>query len=224
MLIETLSLTHLLREPRARDGRRPPLLLLLHGIGSNEADLFGLSTHLDERFLVVSARGPFAVGPGAYGWFNVEFTPRGIVADQAQLKTSLKRLLAFIDESVGAYGADERRVYLAGFSQGAVMSMALALKRPEKIAGVAAMSGSFPAQMLAHRTVGQALAGMHVLITHGLHDAVLPVEQSRAMFERLRALPLELTYREYPIGHEVSVESLRDVSSWLSESLDARRA
>jgi phospholipase/carboxylesterase len=221
---ETLSLTHLLREPRARDaGRRPPLILLLHGIGSDEADLYALAPHLDGRLLVVSARAPFEMGPGAYAWFNIGFTPGGIVADKAQLKASLKLLSGFIDELVSAYGADEGRVYVAGFSQGAVMGMALLLTRPAKLAGVVAMSGRFPAQLLTQETDRQALAGKRVLVTHGLHDAVLPVEHSRAALEHLKALPLELTYREYPTGHEVSMENLRDVSAWLTDALDARR-
>lgn len=219
---ETLSLTHLLREPRARAaGRRPPLLLLLHGIGSDEADLYALAPHLDERLLIVSARAPFEMGRGAYGWFNIGFTPNGIVADKAQLKASLKLLSGFIDELVTAYGADEGRVYLAGFSQGAVMCMALLLTRPAKLAGVVAMSGRFPAQLLAQETDRRALEGKRVLVTHGLHDAVLPIEHSRAALEHLKALPLELTYREYTMGHEVSAESLRDVSAWLGDSLDA---
>ena len=222
MLVETLSLTHLLREPRARAEGRPPLLLLLHGIGSNEADLFALTPYLDERFLVVSARAPFEMGAGSYAWFNIGFTPEGIVADKAQLKTSLKLLSKFVDELAEAYGADAGRVYLAGFSQGALMSTAFALKYPGKVAGVVAMSGSLPAQMLAYTTDREALAGTRFLVTHGLHDAVLPVEQGRATREHLKTLPVDLTYREYPMGHEVSAESLRDVSAWLTESLDAR--
>jgi phospholipase/carboxylesterase len=222
MRVENLSLAHLLREPRAGGHPSPPLLLLLHGIGSNEADLFSLATQFDERFLVVSARAPLEMGASAYGWFDIRFTPEGIVADQSQLKTSLKSLSKFIDELIDAYGVDERCVYLAGFSQGAVMSMALALTRPGKIAGVVAMSGSFPAQLLAPHIDRQALSGIHVLITHGRNDAVLPVERSRATFDHLKALMVDVTYHEYPIGHEVSEELLRDVSSWLNESLDAR--
>lgn len=197
-------------------------MLLLHGIGSDEADLFNIAERLDGRFLVVSARAPFEMAAGGFGWFNIGFTPQGVVADGAQLKTSLKALLKFIEEVVGAYGADAARVYLAGFSQGAVMSMALALTHPDKVVGVAAMSGSFPAHMLAHRINPQGLGGMRVIVTHGLYDAVLPIERSRATLDQLRALPLELTYREYPSGHEVSADNLRDVSSWLSDSLDAQ--
>jgi phospholipase/carboxylesterase len=89
------------------------------------------------------------------------------------------------------------------------------------LAGVVAMSGRLPMQALEREPDGEALTGKPVLITHGLHDTVLTVEQGRAARDYLSALPVELTYREYPMGHEVSQQSLRDVTGWLTEALDA---
>lgn len=216
-----LSLTHLVRGP-GREGRTaPPLLLLLHGIGSNEEDLFGLAPYFDERFLIVSARAPFALDYGGYGWFRIDFTPRGMDADFVQAKKSLLMLPGFIDELVETYGADGRRVYLMGFSQGAMMSLALLLTRPEKVTGVVAMSGLLPRQVLELEPDGEALAKKPVLLTHGLYDPVLPVDNGRAARDYLGGLPVDLTYREYPMQHEVSMESLRDVAQWLTETLDS---
>jgi phospholipase/carboxylesterase len=200
----------------------PPLLLLLHGVGSNEEDLFGLAPYLDGRFLVVSVRAPVALDYGGYGWFRIDFTPRGMVADVEQAKRSLGMLPNFIDGLVDTYRADPRRIYLAGFSQGAMMSLALLLTRPEKVAGVVAMSGRLPRQVLEREPDLGALAGKPVLITHGLYDPVLPVEQGREARDYLKALPVELTYREYPMAHEVSAESLRDVTGWLRDVLDSK--
>jgi phospholipase/carboxylesterase len=216
------SLTHLVREPGRRGLSSPPLLLLLHGIGSNEHDLFGLAPYLDERFLIVSVRAPVVMGAGAYGWFNIEFTPQGMMADIEQAKRSLELLPDFLDELVKTYGADDKCVSVAGFSQGAMMSLALALTRPEKIAAVVAMSGRFPSLVLEHDLDQKALGGMPVLVTHGLYDPVLLIEEGRSIQKNLQALPVELTYREYPMGHEVTLESLRDISAWLSRTLDAR--
>ena len=216
-----LSLTHVARAPGRGGQTAPPLLLLLHGIGSNEEDLFGLAPYLDERFLVVSARAPVALDYGGYGWFRIDFTPRGMVADVEQAKKSLALLPGFVDELVETYGADGRRVYVAGFSQGAMMSLALMLTSPEKIAGVVAMSGRLPAQVLGMEPDREALTGTPVLVTHGLHDPVLPIENGRAVRDHLARLPVELTYREYPMAHEVSMESLRDVTAWLTKTLDS---
>ena len=217
-----LALKHLVREPRGGGQTTPPLLLLLHGVGSHEGDLFSLAPYLDGRFLVVSARAPVALDYGGYGWFRIDFTPEGMVADLEQARRSLEMLPGFIAELAETYGTDARRTYLAGFRQGAVMSLALMLTRPEKLAGVAAMSGRLPRQVIAAEPDRDALDGMPVIITHGLYDPVLPVEGARAAREYLERLPVELTYREYPMGHEVSMESLRDVTAWLTRVLDRR--
>jgi phospholipase/carboxylesterase len=220
-MAKELSLTYLLREPTARSAGAPPLLLLLHGVGSNEADLFSLAPYLDGRFLVASARAPVVMGYGAYGWFNIEFTPAGLVADLAQARESLRQLAVFVDELIDAYSTDPRRVYLLGFSQGAMMSLSLMLSQPSKVAGVVAMSGRLPAEVLADVPDADALAGLPVLVTHGTFDQVLPIANGRATRDALSELPVALTYREYPMAHEVSQESLRDVAAWLTRALAA---
>jgi phospholipase/carboxylesterase len=220
----TLSLIHLLREPIKAPPSAPPLLLLLHGVGSNEADLFGLAPYLDERFLIVSARAPQSMGPGAYGWFNIDFTPQGLIADVDQAQQSLRLLPGFIDELIRTYRVNEGCVYLMGFSQGAMMSLALALTRPDKIAGVVVMSGRFPSEVLAQGVNQKALERLPILVTHGVYDPVLPIEHGRTIRKNLAGLPVELTYLEYPMGHEVSLDSLKDASAWLSKSLDVHCA
>ena len=84
--MKTLSLVHLVCEPIVK-ADTPPLLLLLHGVGSNEDDLFGLAPYLDERFLIISVRAPNTLGPGSYAWFDVDFTPQGPVIDPAPIQT-----------------------------------------------------------------------------------------------------------------------------------------
>ena len=83
------------------------------------------------------------------------------------------------------------------------------------------MSGRLPRQVLERAADREALAGKPVLITHGLYDPVLPIEHGRSARDYLSSLPLELTYREYPMAHEVTAESLRDVAAWLTRSLDS---
>jgi phospholipase/carboxylesterase len=224
MKMRNLSLVHHVLEPREKPqtGRRAPLLVLLHGIGSNEDDLYSLAPYLDGRLMVVSARAPVVMGAASFGWFNIEFTPQGMVADVEQADESRRLILKFIDELIETYNADPACVFLMGFSQGAMMSLSAALTRPDKVAAVAAMSGRLPAQALAHLSAPDGLRGMPIFVAHGTYDPVLPIENGRECREKLGALPVELTYREYPMGHEVSMESLRDVAAWLSSTLDAR--
>ena len=219
METKNLSLVHLIRQAQAEE-KAPPLLLLLHGVGSHEHDLFGLAPYLDKRFLILSARAPNTLQPGSYAWFEVSFTPQGPVINPAQAEASRKALITFIDEAVNAYGADPKQVYLMGFSQGAIMSASIALTRPDLVAGVVLMSGRILPEVQAVMASPQALKGLPILLVHGTADTVLPVHHARASRQLLSSLPVELTYYEYPMGHEVSQGSLNDVARWLSTHLD----
>ncbi len=217
--MKTLSLVHLVHQPILEEDA-PPLLLLLHGVGSNEHDLFALAPFLDERFLIISARAPNTLEPGSYAWFDVDFTPQGPIIDPEQAEASRKALIAFLDEAVTAYGADPKQVYLMGFSQGAIMSASVALTRPELVAGVVLMSGRILPEIQPLMAPSEQLAGLPFLVVHGTADTVLPIHHGRASRQLLSSLPVELTYYEYPMGHEISQESLADVTAWLSSQLD----
>ena len=213
------ALHHLVRPPAATRAGAPPLLLLLHGVGSNEQDLMGLAPYLDDRFLVASARAPLTLGPGAYAWFEVSFTPEGPVHDQPQAEDSRRTLLEFIPQLVDAYSADPSRVFVMGFSQGAIMTVSLVLTAPRALTAAVAMSGRVLPEMVARRAPDEDLKGLPVLVTHGLADGVLPIRHGRGIRDVLERLPLQLTYREYPAGHEVSAEMLGDIASWLTARL-----
>jgi phospholipase/carboxylesterase len=103
------SLAHLVQQPRTGSGA-PPLLILLHGVGSNEHDLFGLAPYLDPRFLVLSARAPYVLMPGAYAWFEIGWAADEIVIDPRQAEASRRLIAQFIPEAAAAYGADPARV------------------------------------------------------------------------------------------------------------------
>ena len=214
----SLLLTHLVRRP-TRDAGASPLLILLHGIGSNEEDLMGLESYLDERFLIVSARAPYSYEWGGYAWFEIQWLPDRIAIDRAQAEQSRDLLVRFIGEAVAAYGADPTRVYLIGFSQGAMMSGWVALTRPELVAGAALMSGRVPEELREQIASPEQLAGKPFLVVHGTRDEVLPIHNGRASRDLLQRLPVDLTYREYPMGHEVSAQSLADVVAWLAARL-----
>lgn len=217
--MNTLSLVHLVSQPKV-EASTPPLLLLLHGVGSNEHDLFGLVPYLDRRFLIISARAPNTLGPGSYAWFEVDFTSQGPVINPAQAEASRQTLIAFLDEAVKAYGADPKQVYLMGFSQGAIMSASVALTRPELVAGVVLMSGRVLPEIQPLIASNEELTGRPFLVVHGTADMVLPISYGRASRQLLSTLPVKLTYHEYRMGHEVSQESLADVTAWLSARLD----
>lgn len=217
----TLSLVHLNQRPRQRSDGPPPLLLLLHGYGSNEADLFGLAAYLDPRFLILSARAPYTLMHGSYAWFELGWAASGISIDARQAEASRKLVVEFIRAATTAYDADPRRVYLCGFSQGAILASSVALTQPELVAGAVLMSGRVPDELKPLIAPAERLAHKPILVVHGVRDTVLPIQNGRASRAILEQLPIDLTYKEYPMAHEVSPDSLADVTSWLSTRLDA---
>lgn len=220
---QQLGLVHLTQQPRQRGPDRPPLIVLLHGYGSNEADLFGLAPYLDPRFLIVSARAPYTLMHGSYAWFEINWVASGITIDAKQAEHSRKLVSEFIGASIEAYGADPARVYLCGFSQGAILSATVALTTPEIAAGAVLMSGRVPDEIKPLIAPAARLAHKPFLVVHGLNDTVLPIQNGRASRAILEKLPIDLTYREYPMAHEVSAESLGDVTGWLTARLDGPR-
>ncbi len=221
MTLQPLSLAHLVQEPTQKtDGGKPPLLVLLHGVGSNEQDLFALASYADPRFFVISARAPLVLGPGAYGWYRVQFTEHGPQHDPAEAEGGRTAAAAFVREALTAYDLDPQRVYLAGFSQGAITSLGIALTAPEMIAGAVIMSGRLLPEVREAMASPTRLQGLPLFVAHGTRDAVLPISMGREINQVLSGLPVALTYREYDMAHQVSAASLGEISAWLSRRLD----
>ncbi len=214
-----LSLDHLIRQSAQPTTHLPPLIVLLHGVGSHERDLFDLAQYLDPQCLVVSARAPNVLGPNSFAWYPVEFTATGPIIDAEAAEDSRLILLKFIDELIATYRVDARRVYLMGFSQGAIMSLAVALTEPEKVAGIVAMSGRLLPELQPKIVEARRLRNLPILMTHGRRDPIIPIGEARAANVYLSKLPLRLTYREYDMGHQITIESLNDIVAWLKEQL-----
>ncbi len=214
----TFSLKHVKRDPQQKPTGKPPMLILIHGLGSNEQDLFSFAPHLDPQSLIVSVQAPMPYGYGGYAWFNLDFSNAIPQANIQQVKQARQLLTTFIAEAIEAYQPDTNRIYLAGFSQGAIMSYATAFAIPEKIAGIVAMSG-YILKELAPATATPAMKKLNILVTHGTQDQVLPVFLGRASDNYLKALQLNFTYKEYLMGHEVNAACFNDIKNWLSTQL-----
>ena len=213
-----MTLEHVVRRPGVASDR-PPMAILLHGLGADEQDLFGLAPFLDPRLLVVSARAPHEVPPMGYSWFDIDWSEVPPRIDYQQVVESRSAILGLVAEAAATHGADPSRVWLVGFSQGASMAAACALARPDMLRGIVAHSGR-----LSRRAVpsvpAPGLAGFPVLWQHGRADPVVPVAFGHEARDVLGALGLQLDYREYPIGHEISEQGLLDMTGWLSARID----
>ena len=209
------SLSYLVREPKNKSGT-PPLLVLLHGVGSNEGDLFSLAEFIPDKFLVVSARAPITLGPSRFAWYQVDFSTGKPVFNEEQEKTSRGIILDFINELRSYHSFDVGNVYLAGFSQGGIMSYSVALTNPERFKGIAVMSGRLLEEIKPVITPSAYLSELRMFISHGTQDTTLPVQYARQALTYLKSLHLNPGYKEYNEGHGINSEMRSDFVAWLS--------
>lgn len=206
--------------PRRPTADAPPLLVLLHGIGADENDLVPLASELDPRFLVVSLRAPRRYAMG-YSWFDLAWRPDGtVVPNVVEARQSLGELLAWIAAAPGRLGTDPTRLYLLGFSQGAMMSLGALRAAPERLAGVVALSGRFADALFDAPPLDADVARVPLFVAHGTADDVLPVDSGRGIRATFEPLVHDFTYREYPVGHGIAAGEIRDVGTWLTVHLD----
>jgi phospholipase/carboxylesterase len=215
-----MLLAHRVVAPRT-SSTRPPLLVLLHGIGTDEEDILPLVQFLDPRFLVVSARAPHGAEPKGYRWYAIDWAAKPPRGDRAEIVASRDLLARFVEEATAAYDADPSRVFLLGFSQGAVLSLALLLSRPDLVRGVVAHSGQL-ARLPGPDPTPEALSRAEVLLLHGARDEIIPAAQGHKAYEVLAPLlGARVTYRAFDaLGHGISEDSVAEVARWLTARLD----
>ncbi len=198
------------------------LLLLLHGYGADERDLGGLLGYLDPdgRFAVVLPRGPIAAPPG-FSWFDFgSDDPNEAAAGFAEALAAVDDLL---DAACAEHGFDRAQAVVGGFSQGAGLALALALGPTDRTrpAGVLAMSPFVPPGLL--QVDLDAARDVAVLLQHGTADPMIPTKGTRGLAEALVEAGLPVVYGEYPMGHEVSLESVQQAQRWLAQVHDGER-
>ena len=215
-LIST-TLIHKIRPPASSGPEKPPVLVLLHGRGTNEDDLLGLVDYLDPRFFIISVRAPyrFLEGIGGHTWYDLRDNGS---PDLQQFDDSYRKLIQFLTDIKTGYPVDGDRLFLLGFSMGSVMSFAAALTVPGLVRGVVAHSGYIPENTNLSFTMEQ-LQGLSLFVAHGIHDPVIPIEYGRRANKLLEQTSADVTYKEYPIPHTISEQSLSDLSEWLQKKL-----
>lgn len=205
---------------------RPPeddpegALVLFHGRGTSEHDLYPLLEALDpgRRLAGVTPRGPLSLPPGGAHWYIVREIG---YPDRETFQESFSSAAALVDALPERLGVPLERTVLGGFSQGAVMAYALALGAGrERPAGILAMSGFIPTVEGFALDLSD-LGGYPVAITHGALDPVIGVEFGREARERLLRAGAQVDFREAPIGHQIDPAWLPDLAAWLRTTVAA---
>lgn len=208
--METEMIYELRRPKNMIPGKKYPALFVMHGIGSNEQNMLSLVNGLEDSFFIFSVRGHLTQGPG-FAYFTIQGygKPHREVFDMG-----IKRLANFIEYASTNYEIDPEQSYLLGFSQGAIVSMTLALTLGNKIKGVIALSGYIPQFVMEEYMIDP---GKHlsVFISHGEYDQVLPYEWGKENVAYFTKLGVPVTFKSYPEGHTVSEKNLQDFQSWI---------
>ena len=204
-------LTVIHRAPRKPEpGRKPPLVVLLHGHGANERDLLPMIPRLDPRVAAASPRAPFQIGRDSFSWTNGN--------SAADIDAARLTVLECIEQVVATTGADRSRVYLAGFSQGAMLTLAIAMTEPEKIAGAAVLSGRLVASVRDNHAPADRLRAFPILVVHGRDDRQIPLRAGHEVRDFLKPLAA-LEYHEFDYGHSISDEAVFVFDQWLRRQL-----
>jgi phospholipase/carboxylesterase len=194
--------------------KKYPALFVMHGIGSNEQNMLSLVEGLEDSFYIFSIRGHLSQGPG-FAFFTIEGygKPHREVFDDG-----IQRLTNFIDYASEKYPLDVSKLYLLGFSQGAILSMTLAVTLGNKIKGIVALSGYIPGFVKEEFKINPG-HDLNAFISHGEFDQVLPFEWGKENVDYFTKLGIPVTFKTYPEGHSVSLTNFQDFRAWILNDL-----
>jgi len=217
--MKELSLQYIVREPNVKT-ENTSLLILLHGYGSNEEDLFSFATELPDDLLIVSARAPQDLSSGSFSWYTIYFnTGEGKFSDIPEAIQAREKIATFIDEIQERYAIPPNKTFLLGFSQGTILSYSVALNYPEKVQKIIALSGYVNPELLPEALETMDYSNLDFYISHGSVDQVIPSEWANKAPQFLNQLNIKNSYKEYPVGHGVAPQNFFDFKKWIEERM-----
>ena len=212
---ETLVLNYLIRKPKIKT-ENPPALIMLHGVGSNESSMFSYANKIPDNYLVISAQAPYQYSQDSYGWYKVDFSTGKPVIDNEQAEKSRIIILQFINQIVEKYNADEKSVYLMGFSQGAIMAFSVGLTRPDKVKAIATFSGRVLEATKRSISKNEKLQELNVFLIHSTNDTILNFKYAKQSKQLLEKYKVETEFIIENIGHSISQNALLKFNEWLN--------
>ena len=197
-----------------------PLIIMCHGYGSDENDLFSFVPELPEELFIISLKAPFPMQPYGNAWYAINFdADRGKWSNNEQAVGSRDLIAKFIQQACAYYPIDRNNITLLGFSQGTILSLAVALSYPELIKNVIGLSGYVNRDILKGDFKTKDFNHLQVFSSHGAVDQVIPVDWARQTPKFLDALGISNEFKEYPVGHGVAPQNFYDLKKWLTKRI-----
>jgi phospholipase/carboxylesterase len=195
--------------------RKYPTIFTLHGKGSNEKNMFGLVAPLSDDFIIVGIRGDLTLGAG-FQYYELKSLGNPIreMFDQAA-----RQLEAFLLYATEKYPIDSNKRYLLGFSQGAILSMTLALTMGDQLKGIVALNGYVPGFVKTEYPL-RSVKDVSMFISHGEFDPIFPIRIGQETASYFHDQTQRLTFTTYPTDHSISEENQNDFVQWLYEDAE----
>ena len=214
-MTQEFSLQHIIREPKKKS-EKAPVLIMLHGYGSDENDLFSFAEELPEELFIISVKAPYKMQPYGNAWYAIHWDNNdGKFSDDLQAIKSRETIKDFIGEIIKNYPVDPDNINLLGFSQGSILSYAVALSYPEMINNVVALSGYVNQGILKDGHEKNNFSNLDFYCSHGSVDQVIPVDWARKTKPFLDNLNIKNDYSEFPVGHGVAPQNFLELKEWL---------
>ncbi|MGH8863588.1 MAG: alpha/beta hydrolase [Burkholderiales bacterium] len=198
-------------------------VIWLHGLGADGHDFVPIVRELrlpaDPALRFVFPHAPVRSvtinnGMRMRAWYDIRELSASGAADEVGIRGSATILANFIQRERDA-GIAANRIVVAGFSQGGVIALHTALRHPERLAGVMALSSYLPLRSTLATEATPANRDLPILMCHGRFDPVLPMQLGTASRDLLRANGYAVDWKEYPIQHQVCLEEIQDISTWI---------
>ena len=204
-----MNLQFIVREPE-NITPQTQLLVMLHGYGSNEEDLFSFRHDLPKDWIIVSFRAPRNSDYEGFAWYDIDFNNPDKFLDVDQAVDSMKLIMKSIDNLKHHYQL-ESKTNIVGFSQGGILTYAMTLTYPDYFHKVACLS-SYPDPKILKNIKGKKeIQHLRFFVSHGSEDAVIPLDWGRKAADFLYELGAFFTFREYMTGHSVNQKNYIDL-------------
>ena len=195
-----------------------PAIIMLHGYGSDENDLFSFASELPSKYHIIALKAPLPMQPYGNAWYNIYLdASEGKFNDTEQAIASRDLIVKCIDQVVEKYKVAKSAITLLGFSQGTILSYAVALSYPEKVKNIIGLSGYISEDMLKEGYEDNNFDHLSVYSSHGSVDQVIPVDWARKTKPFLTSLGIDCSYSEFPVGHGVAPQNFYELKAWLDK-------
>jgi phospholipase/carboxylesterase len=202
---------HLVQKSNRED--KSPLIVLLHGYGSNEKDLFSFKEFLPNDATIVSFRAPLELFQNMYAWYQIYFENNVKSFDEKSAFSSKDLIIEKIKQISKDYNCDDERITLIGFSQGAILGFSVALMNNNLIKNLVALSGYVEEKIIDFSSISFP----NIYISHGINDNVIPHLDSKKTLQILNKNKINYDYYEFNQGHGVNMDNLNSFLKWIKD-------